>query len=84
MKVKEIYETMSYGPAPESADEAIKFLEQIEKQLPENHLYFSLVKADILKKENAIESGEIINNLLNNVSQEIRKKHIAENILPNL
>lgn len=27
MKIKEIYETMSYGPAPESADEAIQFLE---------------------------------------------------------
>ena len=26
MKIKEIYETMSYGPAPESADEAIQFL----------------------------------------------------------
>jgi len=65
-------------------NEAVKFLEQIEKQLPENHLYFSLVKADILKKENAIESGEIINKILNNVSQDIRRKHIAENILPNL
>jgi len=27
MKIKEIYETMSYGPAPESAEEAIQFLE---------------------------------------------------------
>jgi aldehyde dehydrogenase (NAD+) len=27
MKIKEIYETMSYGPAPESADEAIQFLD---------------------------------------------------------
>lgn len=65
-------------------DEAIGFLEQIENQLPENHLYFSLVKADILKKEKSIKSSEIINNLLNNVSQEIRRKHIVENILPNL
>ncbi|MEE9430630.1 MAG: DUF6596 domain-containing protein [Melioribacteraceae bacterium] len=68
----------------ERTNEAIEFLKQIENQLPENHLYFSLVKADILKKENAKESGEIINNLLNNVSQEIRKKHITENILTNL
>ena len=27
MKIKEIFETMSYGPAPESADEAIQFLD---------------------------------------------------------
>jgi len=65
-------------------DEAVVFLEQIENQLPENHLYYSLVKANILRKEKTIESGEIINNLLNNVNQEIRRKHIVENILPNL
>ena len=28
MKIKEIYQTMSYGPAPESADEAIQFLKK--------------------------------------------------------
>jgi len=27
MKIKEIYDTMAYGPAPENADEAIQFLE---------------------------------------------------------
>jgi len=32
MKIKEIYETMSYGPAPESADEAIHFLESHKRE----------------------------------------------------
>ena len=32
MKIKEIYETMSYGPAPESADEAIQFLENHKRK----------------------------------------------------
>ena len=32
MKVKEIYDTMSYGPAPENADEAIQFLESHNKK----------------------------------------------------
>tara|TARA_R110000868_G_scaffold153120_3_gene378456 strand:- start:19 stop:2409 length:2391 start_codon:yes stop_codon:yes gene_type:complete len=32
MKVKDIYETMEYGPAPESADEAIQFLESHHKK----------------------------------------------------
>jgi len=32
MKIKEIYETMSYGPAPESADEAIQFLESHKRE----------------------------------------------------
>lgn len=68
----------------ERTNEAIVFLGQIKNQLPEDHLYFSLVKAEILKKENAIKSGEIIDRLLNNVKQEIRKKHITESILPNL
>lgn len=65
-------------------DEAIKYLERIENQLPDNHLYFLLVKADILKKVKSNESSKIINNLLKNVSQEIRRKYIVENILPNL
>ncbi len=68
----------------ERTDEAIEFLKEIENQLPETHLYFSLVKADILKKKNAIESSKIIDRLLNNVSQEIRKSHIIENIMPDL
>jgi len=32
MKIKEIYDTMSYGPAPENADEAIQFLESHNKK----------------------------------------------------
>jgi len=32
MKIKEIYDTMSYGPAPESADEAIQFLENYKRK----------------------------------------------------
>ena len=32
MKIKEIYETMSYGPAPESADEAIQFLDSHKRK----------------------------------------------------
>jgi aldehyde dehydrogenase (NAD+) len=32
MKIKEIYDTMSYGPAPESADEAIQFLESHKRK----------------------------------------------------
>src|SRR5210317_176352 len=35
MKVKDIYQTMAYGPAPESAEEAIQFLES-------NHRKFKL------------------------------------------
>ena len=68
----------------ERTDEAIVLLKQIEKQLPKNHLYFSLVKADVLKNKNSIKSSKIIDKLLNNLSQEIRKNHIVENIIPNL
>ena len=32
MEIKEIYETMAYGPAPESADEAIRFLESHKRK----------------------------------------------------
>ena len=32
MKVKDIYQTMAYGPAPESAEEAIQFLESYHRK----------------------------------------------------
>ena len=32
MEIKEIYDTMTYGPAPESADEAINFLESHKRK----------------------------------------------------
>lgn len=64
-------------------NEAIKILKNIESQLPKGHLYFSLVKANILKKGNTIESGKIINKLLNSVNQEIRKNYIKENMIHN-
>ncbi len=60
--------------------EAFKILKELEKELPQNHLYFSLVKADILKGNNTNEFNKMIDRLLNNVSQEIRRNHILENI----
>jgi len=62
-------------------DEAIEVLENIENQLPKDHLYFSLIKATILKKNNSNESTKIINRVFNNVGQEIRKNHLKENML---
>lgn len=64
-------------------DEALKILERIESELPKEHFYFSLVKADILKKSNAKESSKIVDNMMINLSQTIRKQHISENITLN-
>ena len=62
----------------ERTGEAVQYLQQIRNQLPENHLYFLLVKANILKKAKSNESSKIINSLLSNVNQEIRRNHIVE------
>ena len=34
MKISEIFENMTYGPAPENASEAFKFLDKFEKKFP--------------------------------------------------
>ncbi len=60
-------------------DEAIKLLNKVEKELPQEHIYFSLVKANILDNK----SEELANQALKNIKQKIRKDHIMENMLSN-
>ncbi len=60
MKIKEIYDTMSYGPAPESADEAIQFLESHKRKfdlfidgkwvVPSSKKYFDSVNPSTKEK----------------------------------
>jgi len=60
MKIKEIYETMNYGPAPEDAGEAIQFLENHKKKFdlfingkwvtPDSGTYFDSINPSTKEK----------------------------------
>ncbi len=61
-------------------EEAKKILKIIEKELPNEHIYLSLVKANIFKNKKTMESEKIINQVLKNINQKIRREYILENM----
>jgi len=61
-------------------DEAKELLEIVENELPNEHIYLSLVKANIFKNKKTMESEKIIEKVLKNINQKIRREYILENI----
>lgn len=64
--------------------DAMNLLETIEKELPEEHIYLSLVKANMLKGKATKESEKLIHQALKNITQKIRSEYILENISADL
>ncbi len=64
----------------ERMEEAITLLETVENELPNEHIYFSLAKANILKNKKSKESEKIIGEVLKNINQKIRREYILENM----
>lgn len=60
---------------------ALTILSEIEKELPKEHIYFSLVKAKILKETNPKESDDLFISAMNKMNQKIRKEYLLENEL---
>ncbi len=60
---------------------ALDILSAIEKELPGEHLYFSLVKAKILKETQPRKSAGLFIAAVNKMKQEIRKEYLLENEL---
>ena len=60
-------------------ENALKILSQIEKELPGEHLYFSLVKAKMLKEISPKESDDLFHLVLDKMQQKIRKEFLLEN-----
>ncbi|MEN0049193.1 MAG: DUF6596 domain-containing protein [Bacteroidota bacterium] len=58
--------------------EAEELLAKIEQELPENHLYFSLVKAEILKDTQ--EAKQLISQALAQIHQDIRRTYVLEQL----
>ncbi len=62
-------------------ENALAILSQIEKELPNEHIYFSLVKAKILKEINPKEADVLFISVMNKMNQKIRKEYLLENEL---
>lgn len=62
-------------------EDALAILSEIEKELPNEHIYFSLVKAKILKEINPKESDDLFISTMNKMNQKIRKEYLLENEL---
>lgn len=62
-------------------ENALAVLSEIEKELPNEHIYFSLVKAKILKEINPKEASDLFTSVMNKINQKIRKEYLLENEL---
>ncbi|NDV15726.1 RNA polymerase [Muricauda sp. TY007] len=60
-------------------EEALIILADIEKELPNGHLYFSLVKAELLKATSPKASETILASVMDNMGQAIRKEYLLQN-----
>jgi RNA polymerase sigma-70 factor (ECF subfamily) len=62
-------------------EKALDILSEIEKELPNEHIYFSLVKAKILKELNPKKANDLFISVMNKMNQKIRKEYLLENEL---
>jgi len=65
-------------------EEAKTLLEVVENELPNEHIYLSLVKANIFENKKSLESEKIIDQVLKNINQKIRREFILENMSADL
>lgn len=59
-------------------ENALAILAEIEKELPNEHIYFSLVKAKILKEINPEKADDLFISVMNKMNQKIRKEYLLE------
>ena len=62
-------------------ENALAILTEIENELPNEHIYFSLVKAKILKEINPKEADDLFISVIDKMNQKIRKEYLLENEL---
>lgn len=64
----------------DKTEEALQLLKLVEEELPNEHVYFSLVKATIIRKSNFKEANIIINSLIDTVNPPMRKEYLLERL----
>lgn len=60
--------------------DALDLLEVVEEELPKEHIYFSLVKAHIIKASDGASSDELVSNVINNITQTIRREYLLKTL----
>lgn len=61
--------------------EAKELIATLAKELPSDHVYLSLVKANIFQDSDAANNQTAVNEILKNINQDIRREFILENFL---
>ena len=61
--------------------EALTLLNEIEQQLPREHIYFSLVKVKLLKEAEPKASHDLLISVIHKINQKIRREYLLENKL---
>jgi RNA polymerase sigma-70 factor (ECF subfamily) len=90
VKLYEIMQTVSQSPIVklnycfclskiDRTEEALKILSEIEDELPNEHVYFSLIKAKLLKDIKPREADDLFMSVVNKLDQKIRKEYLLEN-----
>lgn len=64
--------------------DALNLLDKIKNDLPTEHVYFSLVKAEVLKETEPKESERIMLSVLDKMNQTVRKEYLLENCFINI
>lgn len=65
-------------------EEALELLDKIKDDLPNDHIYFSLVKANILQEKSPLEADKIMSTIISKMNHTIRKEYLIENGFINL
>ncbi|HEU0125386.1 MAG TPA: DUF6596 domain-containing protein, partial [Flavobacterium sp.] len=60
---------------------ALEMLAEVEKELPDRHVYFNIIKAKIISEIDPAESADLLNSVVNELNQKIRKEYLLENEL---
>lgn len=61
-------------------DEARVLFKIVENELPNEHIYLSLVKAHIFTNKKTLQSEKIIEKVLKNIHQKIRREYLLEHM----
>lgn len=59
---------------------ALDLLEVVGKELPKEHIYFSLVKAHIIKASDEEAADQLVLKVIDNIGQNIRKEYLRKNL----
>lgn len=62
-------------------EEALAIVQKIEKELPDGHFYYSLIKAEVVKKTSQKEWESIMAAAIEKIEQASRKTYLLENML---